>query len=67
LAQAESSVEARDDPIFGSLGMPKQFLGSNNTEFAAAKFENYLNHLKPVQWHNDENVNTTWSSLVWAE
>jgi hypothetical protein len=47
--------------------MPKPFLGVNNTEFEEAKFENYLNHLKPVQWHNDENVNSTWSSLVWAE
>ena len=65
MAQIES--EAKDDPIYGSLGPPKPFLGVNGTEFVAAKFESYMNSLKPVKFLNDENVNTTWSSLIWAE
>jgi len=62
-----AQAEVQDDPIYGSLGLQKPFLGTNNTEFEESRFENYLNKLKPVEWHNDENVNTTWSSLVWAE
>lgn len=42
-------------------------MGVNNTENADVKFEKYLNKLKPVTFHNDENINTTWSSLTWAE
>lgn len=60
-------AQATSDPIFGSAGYTPPFLGVNNTEFAEAAFEKYLNGLKPVEWHNDENVNTTWSSLAWAE
>jgi hypothetical protein len=67
-----AQVETHSDPIFGSLGYeapeyPSNRNGTNNTDFSEAKFENYLNRLKPVVYHNDENVNTTWSSLAWAE
>lgn len=61
-----AQAETQSDPISGSLGFEKG-MGINNTENADIKFERYLNKLKPVTFHNDENINTTWSSLTWAE
>jgi hypothetical protein len=49
------------------LGYQPPFLGKNGTEFEDVVFERHMNSLHPVKYQNDAAVNSTWSSLTWAE
>ena len=60
--------QSMSDPVYGSNGETYWYGHSANHISQEAKFNRYLDTLKPVQYEDDEeNTKATLDSLKWAE
>lgn len=60
----QSGADAMSDPIHGSLGspaIPEEFVTDE------MKMENHLKSLKPVRFHEEDDITESQDSLDWAE